>query len=163
MKIKYLFPHRFNKIGWIVLIIGLIMGIYSLVNGFSETDGIYKYFKINFFVFWFDFPFQESKFFQFSRINIYNAVVGTLLIVGSLMVAFSKQKEEDEFIAKIRLESLVWATYVNYIVLLIAFIFVYGAPFFNVMLFNMFTILFFFIIRFNWELIKMKKAGNYEE
>jgi len=32
-----------------------------------------------------------------------------------------------------------------------------------VMIFNMFTILLFFIIRFNWQISKLQKAVRYEE
>jgi len=32
-----------------------------------------------------------------------------------------------------------------------------------VMIFNMFTILLFFMIRFNWQISKLKKSARYEE
>ena len=95
--------------------------------------------------------------------NVLNEILGILIIVSSMFVAFSRQEIEDEFIEKIRLESLVWATYLNYVVLLLAMIFVYDLSFFTIMTINMFTILFFFIIRFNWELFKLKKASKNEE
>ncbi|MCB0375018.1 MAG: hypothetical protein KDD04_03770, partial [Sinomicrobium sp.] len=74
-----------------------------------------------------------------------------------------KEKDEDEFIGRIRLESLVWATYVNYGVLLLSFLFVYGLSFFWVMIVNMYTILIFFVVRFNLQLRKLKNSGNHEE
>ena len=80
-----------------------------------------------------------------------------------MFIAFSKEKNEDEFINKIRLDSLVWATYVNYIVLIISTIFVYEFTYLWVMIINMLTTLIFFIIRFNWQLIKLKKAMSHEE
>jgi hypothetical protein len=58
---------------------------------------------------------------------------------------------------------LVWATYVNYGVLLLAFIFVYDLSFLWIMIFNMFTILAFFIIRFNWQLYKLHNTVSNEE
>ena len=79
------------------------------------------------------------------------------------MVAFSKEKQEDELIAKIRLDSLVWATYVNYAVLMFSMLFIYGMSFLWVMIFNMFTILLFFIFRFNWQVKKLNKTMSYEE
>ena len=74
-----------------------------------------------------------------------------------------KEKTEDEFIAMIRLESLVWATYINYGVLILALIFVYDIPFFWVLVFNMFTTLIFFIIRYNWALNNSKKSIENEK
>jgi len=64
-------------------------------------------------------------------------------------------------IAAIRIRSLVWATYINYGILLLAILFVYEFSFFNVLVFNMFTLLIFFILRFNWELFRLK--GNLDE
>ena len=95
--------------------------------------------------------------------NILNEVLGVLVIISSLLVAFSKEKSDDEYISKIRLESLVWAVYVNYGILLISFIFIFDLSFLWVMIFNMFTVLLFFIIRFNWQISKLKKSASYEE
>ncbi len=86
-----------------------------------------------------------------------------MIIISSLLVAFSEEKSEDEYISKIRLESLVWAVYFNFAILLLSFLFVYGLYFLWVMIFNMFTVLLFFIVRFNWQISKLKKSAYYEE
>jgi len=86
-----------------------------------------------------------------------------LLIISLFFIAFSKEKNEDEFIAKIRLESLLWATYINYAVLIIAILFVYGGSAFWVLVYNIFTILLFFIIRFNWVIRKSRKLAKDEK
>ena len=106
---------------------------------------------------------ENSNSFRLVNNNILNEILGLLMVVSSIFVAFSKEPDEDEFISKIRLESLVWATYVNYAVLILAFVFVYGFSFFWVMIFNMFTILIFFIIRFNIQIRKFKKSVINEE
>jgi Ca2+-dependent lipid-binding protein len=105
----------------------------------------------------------EEFIFGTTRNNVLNEIIGVVLILSFLMAAFSKEKQEDELIAKIRLESLVWATYVNYAVLLFSMIFIYGISFLWVMIFNMFTILLFFIIRFNWQVHKLNKSMGNEE
>jgi hypothetical protein len=91
--------------------------------------------------------------------NILNEIIGVLIILSSIFVAFSKEKEEDEYILKIRLESLVWAVYVNYGILLISLLFIYDFSFLYVMIFNMFTVIIFFIIRFYWQLNKLKNES----
>ena len=95
--------------------------------------------------------------------NIADEVASVLMIIGGILVAFSKTKDEDEFISKIRMESLIWATYVNYGILLLTVLFVFDYPFFNVLIYNMFTVLFFFILRFNYILIKSRKSLSHEE
>ncbi len=59
---------------------------------------------------------------------------------------------KDELTEEIlmRAESLMWAVYVNYIILILSFLSVYGEAFFQVMVYNLFTILLFFIGRFNF-------------
>jgi hypothetical protein len=102
--------------------------------------------------------FGETKLIGFVHNNLLNEIIGLLIIISAFLVAFSKEKQEDEFISKIRLESLVWAVYLNYAILIIALLFIYDMSFMWVIIFNMFTILFFFIARFNWEVYKLKKS-----
>ena len=61
------------------------------------------------------------------------------------------------------MESLIWATYVNYLVLLVAILLLFDFTFFNVMVCNMFTVLIFFIVRFHYVLYKSKKSVRNEE
>jgi len=73
------------------------------------------------------------------------------------------EKVEDEFIANLRLNSLLWAVLVNYVLLLFMFLFIYGLAFLNIMVYNMFTILFLFIGKFNIALYRNSKSGPNEE
>jgi hypothetical protein len=91
------------------------------------------------------------------EINIIQTLIGVLFIIGGLLIMFSKEKIEDEYITKIRLTSLLWAVFINYILLILAFIFVYNLAFISVMICNMFTILIIFIIRFHFLLYKNSK------
>lgn len=158
MKLNYLLPHRFKRIGLLILIPFIFLGWY-VVNYDIEPE----IFDLRVPAIFVDEIFGEKYIFGMTENNILNEIIGIVLIVGFLMVAFSKEKQEDELIAKIRLESLVWATYVNYAVLLISMIFIFGISFLWVMIFNMFTILLFFIIRFNWQVKKLNKHMAHEE
>ncbi len=158
MKENYLFPYKFKKIGWLILIPSAIVGLIILI-GEIEPD----FLDFNVPAVLIDEIFEDKKLFGIVRNNILNEILGIFLIVSALLVAFSKEKTEDEYISKIRLESLVWAVYINYGVLLVSFLFIYGLSFLWVMIFNMFTVLIFFIIRFNLKIIKLKKSAQYEE
>jgi len=160
MKLKYLFPSKYKKIGWVIFFPTLIFGLYTVIYDFEPNFLDFNVFAI--FVDEINFN-ETSNTFRLVNNNILNEILGLLMIVSSIFVAFSKEPDEDEFISKIRLESLVWATYVNYAVLILAFIFVYDLSFLWVMIFNMFTILIFFIVRFNIQLRKFKKSNSYEE
>ncbi len=158
MKTNYLFPNQFKRIGWFLFIPGIILGVVFLMSQSEYSILNVKVLSIA------EQPFfGDTVFFTFPENNILDEITGILLIIGALLIAFSKEKAEDEFIAKIRLESLVWATYLNYGILVLTIIFVYDMIFFWVLVFNMFTVLIFFIIRFNWALYTSKKQIRDEE
>ena len=85
---------------------------------------------------------------EVSVLNFTDEIAAIGSIVGLLFIAFSKVKVEDEYVSKIRLESLQWAIYFNFVLLILATIFVHGMLYFQVIIFNMFTPLIFFIVRF---------------
>ena len=154
MNTRYLFPNRFKKFGWILLGIGIIylFCIQYYLPRFTSEIYVLSLFK------------KGGP--GFSINNIVESIqdlMGIFAIVGAIFVAFSKVKNEDEYISKIRLESLLWATYTNYALLILAIIFVYGIDFFSVMVFNMITILIIFIIRFNYILYKTRKTARNEK
>lgn len=156
MKTNYLFPYQFKKIGWIILIPVSILGILWLIFDSDQNLLKTKVFAIMS-------DYSETDFFEIIENDISDEIIAILLIVSSVFIVFSKEKKEDEYTRKIRLDSLVWAIYVNYIILLLSMILVYDFPFFWVLVFNMFTILIFFIIRFNWALYKSKNQIQDEE
>jgi len=150
MKTKFLFPNRFKRIGWIILVPSAILGILIF---FGIVD--FKFLEVKVFAIYSGslLPGGETVFGVINE-NISEEIFEILCIVGAILVAFSKEKQEDEFIAKTRLESLVWATYINYAILILCLILFYGTGFLYVLWFNMFTLLIFFIIRFYYILYK---------
>ena len=99
---------------------------------------------------------DETAYFSIIKTNVENELASVLFLISAMLVAFSKAKNEDEFIIKIRLESLVWATFFHFRILLIEMLFVFNLEFFTFMVFNMFTLLIIFIVRFNIALYKSK-------
>ena len=158
MKTNYLFPNRFKKIGWLLFIPGIILGI-----GYLIFQSEISLFNTKVFAIAEEVIFSDTTFFSILENNVLDEITSILLIIGALLIAFSKEKSEDEFISKIRLESLVWATYINYAILILAILFVYNMTFLWVLVFNMFTLLVFFLIRFNWALYKSKNQIGDEE
>lgn len=158
MTLKLLLPNKYKMIGWIILFPSFILGLCLVISGYEPSWLNAKVLSI--------FPdqiFGSKNYFSIISVNLTNTIVGILFIVGCLLVGFSKEKNEDEFIAKIRLSSLLWAVFVNYLLLLIAFIFIYDLAFLSVMMYNMFTVLLIFILRFNYILYKSSKSFSYEK
>jgi len=153
MKLKYLFPNYFKTVGLILLIPSLVLGLIYLVNQ-PEPD----FLNIRVFALLYTDILIDPSFFTITDTNAFDEIVGLVLMISLIFIAFSKEPFEDEFISRIRLESLVWATYFNYFILFLTIIFVYGHAFYWIMVINMFSILIFFIIRFNWIIYKEKKS-----
>lgn len=156
MKTNYLLPNKFKTVGWILFIIGLIGGIFIYLSDY-ESDAL----TVNVLsVYNESFLGSEKGFFQIIENSILDELIALAIIAGGLLVGFSKEKVEDEFIYKLRKDSLVWAIIFNYAVLILTIVFVYDLAFFDVLVFNMFTPLLFFIFRFNF--LKHKSLSHEE-
>jgi hypothetical protein len=156
METRFLLPNKLKLPGWIILIPSGILGVLAI---FFHLE--WNFLEMKVFTIYSDgaafFYSSRPVVFGFDDVNLTATVFGIFFLIGSVMVAFSKEKHEDEFIAKIRLESLLWATYINYAILFLCFLFFYGFGFLYVMILNMFTILILFIIRFNYVLYRISK------
>jgi len=159
MKTKLLLPNKFKKPGWLILIPSALLGLFIIIFDYTFDFLDARVFTI------YSKPLLsgDTVIFGFIKSNLTLTIVGILFLIGALFVAFSREKTEDEFIAKIRLESLLWATYINYGVLLFCFLFFYEIEFLYVMIFNMFTILVIFIIRYYYMLHRAKKSLSHEK
>jgi hypothetical protein len=153
-----LLPNRFRRIGWFILVPATIAGIVLTATGYEA-----EWIKGQFPVIWTEeFP-GGTRFMTMVYGNMTNTIVAMVFLVGALLVAFSREKVEDEYIREIRLSSLMWAVWVNYALLLFAILFIYGLSFLNVMIYNMFTILIIFIIRYHYLLYRTQKMAGHEK
>ena len=146
MKTNYLFPVIFRKIGWIMFIPFFVLGIAYLCNC--------------------DLTFPSSKVFSLIPFGIMNnddwgdelIVLG--LTVSLIFIAFSRERDEDECIAEIRMHSLVWAIIVNYALLIVATFLIYDIAYLYFIDITIFTVLFLFIIKYNIALYKFRRINN---
>lgn len=158
MKTRFLFPHSYKKIGWLLLVGGLITGIILMILDFDFDEFmVVKVFSLlgdDLFI---------DKSFRIIENGILDEILTVSIIIGGILVGFSKVKDEDEFIATLRTESITWSFYVNYAILVLVTIFIYGLSYFEFMIYNLFSILLFFIIRFHILLFKSRKELSHEE
>ena len=140
MKASNLLPYKVKRLGWIILLPSFILGFMVMyfdfkIDGFSIVIP-YKSFLVN----------------GVNKNNLTDELILIIVIVSLILVAFSEEREEDEWVSKIRLESLQWSVYANYILLIMAILLVYDMHFFEALVYNMYTILILFILRFNYVL-----------
>ncbi len=142
-----LLPHRFKPFGWVILIFFLLLHILQLISESADQSN-------SFFLFMNRFLTQLEEF--------ADEMMSVGMIIGLILTAFSKEKIEDERISRIRLESLLWSVYLNTALIVLAILFLYDFAFLDALVYNLFTTLLFFIVRFNlimW-LEKRKMKGS---
>ncbi|MEI6949073.1 hypothetical protein V9K67_17960 [Paraflavisolibacter sp. H34] len=153
---RLLLPNRFKAIGWYLFVPALISGIFVLATGY-EADWL----NVPVFAVYNGNYLGKDQIFALIDDNITLEVIAVLFITGGLFIGFSREKREDEFLANLRWSSLVWAVVVNYVLLLLAIVFIYGDVFFRVMQYNMFTVLLIFIARYRFLLYRNSRfAGD---
>jgi hypothetical protein len=152
MSNKLLLPHKYKSVGWIILTLATIAGLVLLISDLEVFPV-----KAPVFAFFNEDLLNNGESFKVIHTNVTPTIVGILFLAGALLVSFSSEKREDEFIARLRQSSLLWAVLLNYVLLIVCFAFVYGFSFLNVMIYNMFTVLVLFIIRFNYILYRSSK------
>lgn len=148
-----LLPNRYKKWGWVLMTIGLGLGIYGLFS--SSELGLL---------------FQVPSFFHTGILStdfvwvkwvendLTDELITCCIIIGGLLIGFSKERDEDEYTALLRLKALTWAVVANYSVLLLATAIIYDFMYLNVMIYNMFTIILIFVGRYQFLLFQFRKS-----
>ena len=142
MKSQFLFPHKWRIPGLGLFLIGFVLYLFSS----SSSDPIGAWHLSHPLVLGID-----------SQILV-NDIEYLLLIIGLLLIAFSKEVIEDEQIAQLRLDSLQWAIYANYGILIACVLFINGSPFLTVVCYNVLSPIIFFIIRFRWKIRQLNRS-----
>lgn len=161
MKTHFLLPNKLKKMGWILFVPSLVVQLIAMVFGINLD----QYLNVKVLAFYQD-NFGNSYHSHFLSIienSISDEILTVGLIVGGLLICFSKLKNEDEYISKIRYESLVWATYLNYGLIVLFTLSLYGMSYLNVLFYNMFTLIVFFIVRFHYQIYKLNKTASDDE
>ena len=106
---ELLLPHSFKKIGWVILIPTLLLGVLMLIDGFN---GYPTYLM----------PAQGTACYETLCSTTTGRALNNIALVGicigGIFVACSRERIEDEMISRIRLNALLTALYVNYALLI---------------------------------------------
>ena len=149
MKNSLLLPNKYKVFGWIIFLLFATLGIFCMLIDFKIPG-----FQIYNFV---------GGSFSFEDYNLTNEFAVFRITIGLLMIVFTKEKIEDEYISVLRLKSLQWAVLLSYVVLIVLNFSFYGLVFLNLLVYNIWTILLIFIIKFYWSLYKLRKEGLQDE
>lgn len=142
MKTYYLFPHSYRKIGRLISIPAIIVDIIAL--GGADLPRIRL-------------PFLGLPVF---RDDFMDELLLLVTLIGLLLIAFSKERQEDECIIELRQRALVYAILGHYAALSIGTLCLTGLSFLTFLYINLFTPLILFIIVFNLLLYRFKHLQN---
>jgi len=147
MKSRFLFSNKWMIPGAVIFVIGLFAHFINI----SAADPVGAFHRIH------------PQVLGFDTQVLADDVEYLSLVIGLLLVAFSKEKIEDEQIGQLRSDSLQWAIYVNYGIFIICTIFINGSDYLGIVAYNVLTPLLFFIIRFRWKIYQLNRAVAKEE
>lgn len=159
-----LFPARFRATGWVLLAFGCAFALLHIFTGFNEWG--FLEFSIPEFPWSSDIgnilspPPDNTSFIGSRTENFTDEFIALLILIGGVLVAFTKERIEDEYLVHLRLSALVWAVYINAAITTIAVLFLFGITFLYFMMTNLFGVLLLFIARYHYLLCKMKTAES---
>jgi len=142
-RIKYLFPYNSRFIGIALILIHIPIKL--LWD--AHYPGGYDYQSM-----------ADSDSVLFSAPHLYFIGTTLMVLVGLFLVAFSMEKIEDEQIVQLRLDSLRWAIYLNYAILLFSLVFSGDSR--HILMLNIWLPLLFFILRFQWVLFRLNRSAK---
>jgi len=142
MKPHFLFPYWCRYLGWGLVIAHVPMSMIGRAHGMINP---------------LDNPPTESL---FTGEHLFFICTSLVMALGLFIVAFSREKIEDEQIWHVRLDSLRWAIYINYLVLIASLIFIYDTA--HILELNLWVPLIFFIIRFRWAIFRLNRSLSRE-
>lgn len=133
MKTRFLFPYYFKFIGLGLFLTHVLVALFWRVDYNNSNGGL------------------------FTPSHLFFLCTLLLMVIGLLMIAFSKEKVEDEQIAQLRLDSLQWAIYVNYTLIIITLVFTTGWEIYHILQVNLWVPILFFIARFRWMMYRLNR------
>jgi hypothetical protein len=129
-KLPFLLPRSFRFVGIFFSIIGIILGIARFNYGFKPDLLDLKMFA-------FYSSYLETKSMEIIRNNMGEEFAMFFLIAGLFLIAFSREKAENDQMNSLRLRSFYISAWLNFLFLLISIFFTYGFAFIYMLVANM--------------------------
>ena len=135
MKRLILLPHAFRRIGVAVFAIGAIVGALMTPDALASN----------------------------SMTHLLNNIAIIGLCVGSIFIACSRERIEDEMTGAVRLNALLTALYINTAITVAAALVLYDFTFIYFMIWNMITTPLLFMLIFRWRMWRINRTTDNEE
>jgi hypothetical protein len=137
MKTPFLFPYWCRYLGLALIVAHVPVVIFRDTLGFERHS-------------------ESINANLFNSHHVFFISTALLMAIGLFILAFSKEKIEDEQISQLRLDSLQWAMYVNYVLLIVSLVFSKDVD--HILFLNLWLPLAFLIIRFRWVIFRLNMS-----
>ena len=138
---SYLLPKGFRFVGVVFTTVGTIVGIMRFYFGVKPDLLDQKVFAVYS-------VYLKTRTMKIESNQLIEEIVGLLLILGLLMIAFAREKDESSQISSIRLKSFFISFYINTAFLIFSILFTFGLAFIYMTVLNLVLPLSIYIIVF---------------
>jgi hypothetical protein len=151
---SFLLPKGLRSLGFIFTGTGFILAFIRFHFGYKPEFLERKVFALYSF-------YIQSKTLQVIKNQLLEEIAGILIIAGLFLIAFTKEKVENESLNTLRLKSFFIAAYLNLFFLLIALLFTFGLGFVYMLIISMGLWLVFYTLSFRLLLFRNHKNHNH--
>ncbi|MFV0268989.1 MAG: hypothetical protein ACK5HT_17825, partial [Draconibacterium sp.] len=118
MKSIPLLPNRYRKVAYVLLVLGVVSGYFYFFGGKPDVFVTRIFTLVTSYV--------DTRYFVNAQTNLLDEVAALFLIAGFSILAFSKEKIEEDEINFLRLKAFIVAAYFTLIIWILIFLFIYG-------------------------------------
>lgn len=150
---KLFVPNNIRIYGWVILLFGLILGVIRFYFGVKPEFLNIKVFAVYS-------KYFETNYFKVIENHVSEELTALLILVGLFVISFTKEKIENESVSAIRYKSFILTFYINTLIIVLSFLFVYGFGFINILVINVFSPFIIYIILSRYFLSKIRNLEN---
>lgn len=150
---KLFLPNKIRIYGWVILLFGLILGVIRFYFGVKPEFLNIKVFAVYS-------KYFETNYFKVIENHVSEELTALLILVGLFVISFTKEKIENESVSAIRYKSFILTFYINTLIIVLSFLFVYGFGFINILVINVFSPFIIYIILSRYFLSKIRNLEN---
>jgi hypothetical protein len=127
---KYLLPNWFKTAGLILFLAGIVFSYLHFSAGVKP-----KFLDVKVFALYS--TYLETKSLKVIHNNISEEICGFTTVLGLLLFALSKEKNEKEHYGTLRLKAFIISGYLWALIILASFFLIFGLAFINILSFNL--------------------------
>ena len=148
MKKSYLLPVNFKKVGLWMVVPFLVLCVLCLCSDVLVNVCINATVPA---------VISHEGWFCMTESSLIEEIAMLGLLASLVFIALSREQDEDEMTAHIRMQSFVWSTWATSVVLALGILFVYDLEFLTFMFLTMYLYLMLYIVKFNLAMHRERK------